>query len=835
MKALVWNYTGMGVGGGSLTVPFLKETTPLHSPNMIFLSETKNRDRIVQRVQRQLEMAHVITVEPMGLSGGLALFWNDNIQVLTGDFNDILDDSEKQGGRTRDPWTFRDFKDFIWNLGAINLFEEANLNHLDTEASNHSLLILSSYAEQIKKKRRFYFDKRWVDREKVQNIVSEAWSNDYIGFEQSRVNFKIKKYGRSLVAWVRGGNGNARKKIIHIKKQITDLRSDANNFDWNKLRLLKSELSQAYKEEDIFWKQKSRALCLVELEDSVLAGLVCARGNRRVLDGFYLGKVVDFSIGLMSGTISYGTGRVKGVEEQLQDFCDKELAAVHVAEILRKYEQSSSQVVNLDKSAICFSRNVMEGEKVEIFSLLGQQQRNEMGMYLELPAIVGRSKKKMLEFIKDRVKTKIKGWKGKFLSTAGKEVMLKSGQTEDKRKMQIEKWEILCDSKSRGGLGFRDLKAFNMALLAKQARRSWIWRSILWGRDLLVTGLRWRISDGKNINVWPNPWIPRKNGFTPKSIQMQNNLDLKVVDLIDEDTHTWKLHKISTTFEPEDVDAILSIPISIIGLNDRLLWHHSKSRNYEVKSCYYLAKGLAGKTISSSEAQNLDKTCKICGFEIEDIEHMLFRCPRSQLVWKQSPINCPDIDSIPDFSVWWYNLFLNAKHFPESTELLDLSVNLMWQIWKDTGLRCDDRHASIGVATLNSLGKPLYAHRSSIQYVGKTMTAEAIGIRKALECAITLGWKSVKILSDAKNVVDMIQKQVATSWEIEILCEDIWKLSSLLDHVEFLYIPRKLNKMTPKVPKDPNGVKAHKEVKAPKAPKQPIIPPGPYVPVAPPT
>uniref|UniRef100_A0A1S3Y3T8 RNase H type-1 domain-containing protein n=1 Tax=Nicotiana tabacum TaxID=4097 RepID=A0A1S3Y3T8_TOBAC len=445
----------------------------------------------------------------------------------------------------------------------------------------------------------------------------------------------------------------------------------------------------------------------------------------------------------------------------------------HVAEILRKYEQSSSQVVNLDKSAICFSRNVMEGEKVEIFSLLGQQQRNEMGMYLELPAIVGRSKKKMLEFIKDRVKTKIKGWKGKFLSTAGKEVMLKSGQTEDKRKMQIEKWEILCDSKSRGGLGFRDLKAFNMALLAKQARRSWIWRSILWGRDLLVTGLRWRISDGKNINVWPNPWIPRKNGFTPKSIQMQNNLDLKVVDLIDEDTHTWKLHKISTTFEPEDVDAILSIPISIIGLNDRLLWHHSKSRNYEVKSCYYLAKGLAGKTISSSEAQ---------------------------LVWKQSPINCPDIDSIPDFSVWWYNLFLNAKHFPESTELLDLSVNLMWQIWKDTGLRCDDRHTSIGVATLNSLGKPLYAHRSSIQYVGKTMTAEAIGIRKALECAITLGWKSVKILSDAKNVVDMIQKQ-----------------------------------MTPKVPKDPNGVKAHKEVKAPKAPKQPIIPPGPYVPVAPPT
>ncbi|OIT22610.1 hypothetical protein A4A49_63478, partial [Nicotiana attenuata] len=104
-------------------------------------------------------------------------------------------------------------------------------------------------------------------------------------------------------------------------------------------------------------------------------------------------------------------------------------------------------------------------------------------------------------------------------------------------------------------------------------------------------------------------------------------------------------------------------------------------------------------------------------------------------------------------------------------------------LFTDAGLRCDDRHASIGVATLNSLGKLLLAHGSSIQYVGKTMTAEALAIRKALECAITLGWKSVKIFFDAKNVVDMIQKQVATSWEIEVLCEDIWKLSSMLDHV----------------------------------------------------
>ncbi|KAH0700181.1 hypothetical protein KY284_014396 [Solanum tuberosum] len=64
-------------------VPFLKETMRLYSPSMIFFSETKNRESTVKRVQRQVNMVHAVTVEPMGLSGGLALFWNDTIQLVT--------------------------------------------------------------------------------------------------------------------------------------------------------------------------------------------------------------------------------------------------------------------------------------------------------------------------------------------------------------------------------------------------------------------------------------------------------------------------------------------------------------------------------------------------------------------------------------------------------------------------------------------------------------------------------------------------------------------------------------------------------------------------------
>jgi hypothetical protein len=131
---------------------------------------------------------------------------------------------------------------------------------------------------------------------------------------------------------------------------------------------------------------------------------------------------------------------------------------------------------------------------IEVIEVMGT------GRYLGMPSMIGRNKKALFGYLKDRMWKKIQNWSGKHLSKAGREVLVKSvaqaipaycmssillpeslGEELEKiinsfwwgsnkasgRGINWLRWEKLAMRKEFGGMGFRHLYDFNLAMLGK--------------------------------------------------------------------------------------------------------------------------------------------------------------------------------------------------------------------------------------------------------------------------------------------------------------------------------------------------------------------------------
>jgi hypothetical protein len=95
-------------------------------------------------------------------------------------------------------------------------------------------------------------------------------------------------------------------------------------------------------------------------------------------------------------------------------------------EILELYERASGQMLNIEKTMVFFSHNTCDSNKEIILRLVGVPATQRYDKHLGLPALVGRSRIREFQFIKDRVSKRVNDWKTKFLSQASKEVLLKA-------------------------------------------------------------------------------------------------------------------------------------------------------------------------------------------------------------------------------------------------------------------------------------------------------------------------------------------------------------------------------------------------------------------------
>ncbi|KAL9453574.1 hypothetical protein AB3S75_009225 [Citrus x aurantiifolia] len=267
--------------------------------------------------------------------------------------------------------------------------------------------------------------------------------------------------------------------------------------------------------------------------------------------------------------------------------------------------------------------------------------------------MIGKKMSNFFNEIKLKVYNKISNWQHKFFSCGGKEILIKAamqaipayamsvfktpmgvcndiqkavaniwwGSKSDKRSIHWSKWEKLSQAKCKRGMGFRDFSSFNQALVAKQGWQilqfpnslvakvlqakyyqnkdfmnaklgstpSFVWRSILWGRQILGSSARWRIGNGQKIRTHKDNWILKPS--LPD--------DTLVAKLINEENQ-WDESLIYRHFNRMDADKIVEIPLPRSLKEYTIIWHYDKKCQYTIKSGYQTALSLKFLAMPSS-------------------------------------------------------------------------------------------------------------------------------------------------------------------------------------------------------------------------------------------
>ena len=183
------------------------------------------------------------------------------------------------------------------------------------------------------------------------------------------------------------------------------------------------------------------------------------------------------------------------------------------------------------------------------------------------------------------------------------------------------------------------------------------------------------MGNGQKIPIKNANWLPEEGHRRIISPLPAFSHDAKVADLMRGSPLAWDSEKIRASFLPYDAEAILQIPLSSRSPPDKLIWHATRDGKYSVRSGYHILlqeaqnsnpgssrhgeKDPIWKTIWSMFAPAKIRSflwracheslpsklglmrrkivdspwCEMCGSEVEDCLHALWKCPAIVSTW----------------------------------------------------------------------------------------------------------------------------------------------------------------------------------------------------------
>ncbi|KAG8495532.1 hypothetical protein CXB51_013393 [Gossypium anomalum] len=297
IKILCWNCRGIG---NPATVRMLRQLLVANDPDIIFLCETKTNTNKMASIRSKCRMEGCLAVNTIGQSGGLTMMWKEGIKVeiknysnnhidsyiqldndvsflftetirenwiIGGDFNAILDNAEKEGGRRKPTAFINDFRAVVDDLSLDDLktdngwFTWANNREGDAfvkerldrffisnnnlecfpfmatkvirqSASDHDAILLDTEGRKPKEpitdsRLKFRYDICWAKDTEAKNIIKKAWQKG------DDIMEKIMIVGHDLGDWQ-----------YHNFKRLQKI------YDGNKLKAMRIKLGKLVDKEE---------------------------------------------------------------------------------------------------------------------------------------------------------------------------------------------------------------------------------------------------------------------------------------------------------------------------------------------------------------------------------------------------------------------------------------------------------------------------------------------------------------------------------------------------------------------------------------------------------
>jgi hypothetical protein len=307
----------------------------------------------------------------------------------------------------------------------------------------------------------------------------------------------------------------------------------------------------------------------------------------------------------------------------------------HINQLLKVFGDCSGLRVNLNKTEI-FPIRCTEATTAEALVDFPGKILSFPGKYLGLPLHTRKLRRVDVQPLIDKIGGRLPGWKGKFLSSAGRETLVKSVLTsqpiyfltvfpvqnwlikqidrlrrsflwkgEEPEKVNgghcLVNWPTVCTPKEMGGLGILDLERLARALRLRWCWYQWKHEERPWvGLDIPCDKTDWElfnastvvtVGKGNKTNFWHSSWV---NGTSPKNLapllfKRSKRKNFSVRKALQDDYWINQIYPLSLGEEIREYVALweaIRLQSCNPEVEDEIRWRWTSDGQYSTRSAY---------------------------------------------------------------------------------------------------------------------------------------------------------------------------------------------------------------------------------------------------------